>query len=556
MSLNSGRRTFLSLFSKAVLSSTLIPPFLSSCGNYPNRVILEGINSKTIDFLRSVPVIPVDPTDKDDLILAQGLNYQKIISWEDPISKNDYFGYNNDFTCFVPLGDSKEEGLLWVNHEYVNSFFINDLDWGDKKTKEQVEKEMYNVGGSIVHIKKKDGKWLVIEDSEYNRRITGLTPIPLNWDEPLAGKSTVMGTNSNCSGGLTPWGTILTCEENFQDYFGELKYENNQVVERTKGPYQWQDYYPFPSEHYGWVVEVDPITGNAQKHIALGRFSHECCTLYRLDDDRIVAYSGDDKKNEFIYKFVSSKPNSLKEGTLYVADTINGKWLSLNLEESELLKKHFLSQTEVLIRCREAARIVGATPQNRPEDIEIDPLTGEVYIALTNNSKVDDDHGSILKIDELGDYSSDSFKSETFISGGTESGLTCPDNLCFDLAGNLWVCSDMSTSKMNNPKGPYYPDFKNNALFVIPRHGAMAGRPIQVASAPRDAELTGPWFSPDFKTLFISVQHPGEKSTRGDLTSHWPANDGVSMPRPSVIAIEGDLLDKFMYLDKMVMTHG
>jgi len=315
--------------------------------------------------------------------------------------------------------------------------------------------------------------------------------------------------------------------------------------------YGWENFYKYPSEHYGWVVEVNPKDGTAQKHIALGRFAHECCTLYELADKRIVAYTGDDKNNEHLYKFISSKPSSLKEGTLYVADTINGKWLALDWENQPILKNKFKNQTEVLIRAREAAKLLGATALNRPEDIEIDPITGNIFVSLTNNKGKKDFHGSILKIEETkGAFDALTFKTTTYKAGGEANGFSCPDNLAFDLSGNLWMTTDMSGSAMNKADEPYM-SFKNNSLFVIPRYGKDAGKVIRVASAPKDAELTGPWFSPDGKTLFLSVQHPGEQTKDlNNPTSKWPF-DGDNIPKSAVVAITGDLIEKMNKLNQI-----
>lgn len=299
------------------------------------------------------------------------------------------------------------------------------------------------------------------------------------------------------------------------------------------------------------MVEINSKDGTAQKHLALGRFSHECCTLYELADKRVVAYSGDDSNDEHLYKFVSSKPNSLKEGTLYVADTINGKWLPLDWETQPVLKDKFKDQTEVLIRAREASKLLGATPLNRPEDIEIDPITGHIFITLTNNKPKNDYHGSILKIEETnGAFDALTFKVSIYKAGGEENGFSCPDNLAFDMAGNLWMTSDISGSSMNKPDKPYMP-FKNNSLFVIPRYGKDAGKVIRVASAPTDAELTGPWFSPDGKTLFLSVQHPGDETKDiKNPTSKFPF-DADGIPKPTVVAIQGDLIEKMNFLKQI-----
>jgi secreted PhoX family phosphatase len=518
-----------------------------SCGNAPSPIVKESISKTTLERLKKVVLKSISPSDIDDLVLTNGLNYHTIIKWGDNINTKDTFGFNNDFTCFIPLDkNNPKDGLLWVNHEYINPLFISGYNGKNKKrTKEQVTKEMYQVGGSIIRIKEEKGTWRIVENDPLNRRITAQTPMQLNWDEPIKGKNTVIGTLANCSGGITPWNTFLTCEENYDNFYGETVYDQNNKPQHIPSEYnKWEEFYTYPPEHYGWVVEVNPRNGLCQKHIALGRFAHECCTLYELEDKRVVAYSGDDDNDEHLYKFISSKPSSLKEGTLYVADTINGKWLPLDWEQQPILKQRFKNQTEVLIRAREASKLIGATPLNRPEDIEIDPISGNILITLTNNKPKNDFHGSILKIEETnGDFDALTFSASTHIAGGEETGFTCPDNLAFDLAGNLWITSDISGSSMNKIDNPYT-SFKNNALYVIPRFGKKAGEVIRVASAPKDAELTGPWFSPDGETLFLSVQHPGEQTKDiNNPTSTWPFDED-NIPKSAVVAIKGELIEK------------
>ncbi|WP_368855178.1 PhoX family phosphatase [Polaribacter sp. 20A6] len=172
-----------------------------------------------------------------------------------------------------------------------------------------------------------------------------------------------------------------------------------------------------------------------------------------------------------------------------------------------------------------------------------------MFVSLTNNKPKGDYHGSILKIEEKdGAFDALTFKAETYKAGGEASGFSCPDNLAFDLVGNLWMTSDMSGSAMNKVDTPYL-SFKNNSLFVIPRYGKDAGKVIRVATAPRDAELTGPWFSPDGKTLFLSVQHPGEQTKDlSNPTSTWPF-DKDNIPKPAVVAITGDLIEKMNKLN-------
>ena len=543
------RRSFISFIGKASLGAIVVPPFLMSSGNSPSPITGEKIAKETLERLKKVVLKSINPSEKDDLVLANGLHYHPIIKWGDPINKFDTFGFNNDFTCFIPLDDKNpKDGLLWVNHEYMNPLFVSEYNYrnkNQKRTKEQVDKEMYQVGGSIVRIKEENGTWNVVENDPLNRRITAKTPMKINWDSPIKGATTVIGTLANCSGGITPWKTFLTCEENYDNFYGETIYDqNNKPQHKPSTYYKWEQFYTYPPEHYGWVVEINPKDGSSQKHIALGRFAHECCTLYELEDKRVVAYSGDDANDEHLYKFISSTPSSLKEGTLYVADTINGKWLPLDWEQQPLLKQQFKNQTEVLIRAREASKLLGATPLNRPEDIEIDPISGNILISLTNNKPKKDFHGSILKIEETnGKFDALTFSASTYIAGGKETGFTCPDNLAFDLAGNLWITSDISGSSMNK-KDNQYTAFKNNALYVIPRHGKDTGNVIRVASAPKDAELTGPWFSPDGKTLFLSVQHPGEQTKDiTNPTSTWPFDED-NIPKPAVVAISGDLIEK------------
>ncbi|MFD2568128.1 PhoX family protein [Pseudotenacibaculum haliotis] len=552
------RRKFVSFLGKASLGTIITPPFLVGCGNTTTPIATENDSKENLNKLKELRLEALAASDKDDLLLTKGLDYHTIVKWGDKISDQDTFGFNNDFTCFIPLNkNNPKDGLLWVNHEYVNPLFASGFNYREYKnplqhrTLEQVNKEMYEVGGSIIRVKEENGKWKVVENDPLNRRITAQTPIQLNWDTPIKGKSTVIGTLSNCSGGITPWNTFLTCEENYDGFFGETIYDENNIATKEPSSYGWENFYDYPPEHYGWVVEINPKDGKAQKHVALGRFAHECCTLYELEDKRVVAYTGDDKVNEHLYKFISSKPGSLKEGTLYVADTKNGKWLPLDWESQPILKAKFKDQTEVLIRAREASKLLGATELNRPEDIEIDPITGNIFVTLTNNKRKKDYHGSILKIEETnGKFDALSFKATTYKAGGEENGFSCPDNLAFDLSGNLWMTSDMSGSAMNKKNGPYLP-FKNNSLFVIPRFGKKAGEVIRVASAPRDAELTGPWFSPDGKTLFLSVQHPGEQTK--DLnspTSKWPFDED-NIPKSAVVAITGDLIEKMNKLNQI-----
>lgn len=488
----------------------------------------------------------LDFSSEDQLRLAKGLSFSRLISWNDPINAKEKFGSCNDFISYFPF-ENDQEGLLCVNHEYPLPLFVSGYaNDSIPKTKAQVELEMDSVGVSVLHIKNENG-WFVIRDSKFNRRITGKTKIPFAAGEKVLGSNAAIGTLGNCAGGKTPWGTYLTCEENFQDYFGESHYDaKGERSKSSKFTYQWDKYFNYPPEHYGWVVEIDPKAAKAKKLTALGRFSHEGATVTLTKDSRPVVYMGDDKANQFIYKFIGDSAGSLEKGILYVANTKTGNWLPLDRKKNKILERYFLNQTDLLIRAREAAELVGATPQDRPEDIEVCPKTGAVYISLTNNSEKKNYFGSILKIVEKNDDPlSMEFSSSEFLAGGEENGFACPDNLAFDPAGNLWITCDMPfDAKKNIP----YKKFKNNGLFFVPMKGPDAGRAFLVATGPNESELTGPWFSPDGKTLFLSVQHPGEFTK--DLsapTSHWP-DGGNAIPKSTVVAISGPFLEQALQL--------
>lgn len=496
-------------------------------------------------FAKGLPFTPLGSTQADDLVLSQGFRYHIVLRWRDRLnSKGELFGFNNDYLAYLPLDPKNpNEGLMWVNHEFHDPYLNSGWRPGTLHTKEQVDIERKEVGGSIVHIKKSGDQWHLVNDSKFNRRLDAFTTIPFVTERPILGKRAAIGTFANCAGGVTPWGTVLSCEENYHNFIGEARYqEGRRTIQPPPQDLSWLPHADLPPEHYGWVVEVDLKTGSAKKLTALGRFAHECATTALTPDGRCVVYSGHDAEDEHIYKFISSRPGSLEHGVLYAADTINGRWLPLDRKLDPRLHKAFKDQTDLLIRTAEAAKIVGATPHDRPEDIEIDPFTGAVFISLTMSKKRNNPYGSILKIVEKDrNPASLEFNASTFKSGGDE--FACPDNMVFDGKGNLWLCTDMSGGSLY--KEPYT-RFGNNGLFYIPLSGDHAGRAFKVASAPPGAEFTGPCFSPDFKTLFLSVQHPGEGGkdpTR--IISHWP-DGGQAMPSPCVVAIEGPSLDRLV----------
>ncbi|MGM0879644.1 MAG: PhoX family protein [Bacillota bacterium] len=495
---------------------------------------------------------PIQPSKEDKLILPKNFKYDVVAAFDDVINKaGEKFGQGADYNAYFPIKGSNTRGLLVTNHEYTNIFSLGPIV-DEKMTAEQIQKDLYYQGMSVIEVyRDEDGTWKMDTSSKYARRINGMTKFditgPAKGSAALGNATTATGTFANCSGGVTLWNTVLSCEENYADTAANAK---------------------LPETHYGWVVEVDPFDQSyLKKHTALGRFNHENTAMGMAADGRVVVYMGDDKKDACVYKFVSKgKYDTLKgranaalleEGTLYVANLKSGKWLPVTIEavtkvlnnekfknpygvsasKEDLLKK-FKSQADVVTYCHEAALLVGGTPTDRPEDIEISPFDNTVFICHTNNDIHGNIHGHITRIFESGnDLGSLEFDFEIFAAGGRQSGFSSPDNLAFDSNGNLWVVTDISTSSHN--KG-VYKSFMNNGLFVIPTSGAGKGTALQFASGPVDAELTGPFFTPDEQTLFLSVQHPGEMTT--DLskpTSTWPHRPGDTKARCGVVAISG-----------------
>ncbi|CAG7635026.1 hypothetical protein PAESOLCIP111_03617 [Paenibacillus solanacearum] len=495
---------------------------------------------------------PIEPSKADELILPNGFKYDVVAAFDDIINEaGEKFGQGSDYNAFFPINGSNVHGLLVNNHEYTNIFGLGPIV-GGKMSQDQLEKNLYYQGMSVIEVlRDESGVWQMDTSSKYARRINGFTTFeftgPANRSSALNHASTAQGTFANCSGGVTFWNTVLSCEENFSE-----------TAEASK----------LPSTHYGWVVEIDPFDGSfLKKHTALGRFNHENTAMGLTKDRRIVVYMGDDKKDACVYKYISNgkyvpeqgRSNSalLTDGTLYVANLKNGKWIPVTYEalskvlasekfkapagvkgSREELMKQYQSQADVVTNCHEAALMLGGMPTDRPEDIEISPFDNTVFICHTNNDAHGNIHGHITRIFETdNDLGSLEFDFEIFAAGGRQSGFSSPDNLAFDSRGNLWVVTDISSSSTNQG---VYTAFMNNGLFVIPTAGPSKGAAMQFASGPKDCELTGPFFTPDERTLFLSVQHPGENTT--DLskpTSLWPHREGDSKARCAVVAISG-----------------
>ncbi|NRA46655.1 MAG: DUF839 domain-containing protein [Oligoflexales bacterium] len=494
----------------------------------------QGNSNKQKGFVSS-GFEPLEPRLGDRVDLANGFSSYVLAKMGDQINQQgDRFGDCCDFTAFLP-GQSKDQAFLWVNHEYINVGVLYEKDMkGKDKSKAQIDRERRLVGGSFLELKKVGQRYMVKSDSSLAFRLDGFSQIPLVGP---AGGETAIGTMGNCSGGLTPWGSILSAEENVDDYTN------------PSNPYYygWSEHYTLNPKHYGYIVEIDPKNKSARKLTSLGRFAHEGACIHVANNGQVVAYMGDDARFECLYKFVSAKKVSgnperdrdlLVEGTLYVANLKTGSWEALTPEHPKLkASANFSSQSEICTETRTAAKIVGGTPLNRPEGIAIDPATGTVLIALTNNSKSGDYHGSILAIQEANqDHASLEFSSETVLTGGPSSGISCPDNLAIGPGGFLWAGMDISSTSMG--KG-VYKAFPRNGFHRIEADecGNLYARRLLLA--PYGAEVTGPSFSNDGQSLFLSIQHPGEGSyvATDKLTSHWPIGGGK--PISSVIVVDG-----------------
>ncbi len=545
--------------------------------------------------------VPVARLEQDDVVVPDGYEKQVLVRWGDAISGEEIqdpvrctaaeqarrAGMHHDGMHFFPLHEeadpeSSAHGLLAINHEYTDDGLLHEggQDGGQGWSAERIAKSQAAHGVSIVEVRRnrESGEWYLVPDSFYARRLTGgwapaAVAVDMAFDGPAAEPALhpllgsrifageervgegrrVFGTLGNCSAGPTPWGTFLTCEENFSDYFVAPEDVDDDIVARniraysfktrkaSKKKYRWHEHdprfdlgtkqdggiaadYSYESHRYGWVVEVDPYDPQSTpiKHTALGRFKHEGATVTIAPDGRIVVYMGDDEKFQYIYKFVSaeawsreSRASPLSRGTLYVArfdDSGSGEWLPLTVDalRDRLAPddQRFRDQAEVLVFAREAAQVLGATAMDRPEWIAVDPVSGEVYCTLTNNvdrgepgkegvdranPRAANAFGHILRWREsAGDASAASFEWDLFVLCGERSAagdFACPDGLWLDRRGVLWIQTDAASKDLYERDG-------NTGELAFRGDFAFAGHNQMLALDPATREirrfLTGP----------------------------------------------------------------
>jgi secreted PhoX family phosphatase len=563
-----GRRRLL----KAGLAAFVTAMPVWGCAARGTSAPLLGFNAVPVSAADSVTVPP-------------GYRVQVLSRWGDPLgldigapefrmdggnSAADQAlqaGMHHDAIELFPLPSGN--ALLAVNYEYTDDGLLHP-DGMKTWSAEKVLKSQAAHGVGVLEVAFQNSEWKVVKASKYARRITAYTPMrmsgPARDSQLVAGE--VLGTINNCGGGRTPWGTYLTCEENFNGYFanaGAIPPEQRRYGISARGAgYRWHEFdrrfdaqaTPAEPNKFGWVVEIDPYEPAAQpvKRTALGRFKHEGAMVVLAGDGRVVVYMGDDERFEYIYKFVSkgtfnpanraANRDVLDEGTLYAAKFSahgQGEWIALP------------QTAEALVFTRIAADQAGATKMDRPEWLAMHPVTQDVYVTLTNNDRRGGDgqpgtdaanprasnvYGHIIRWRELGgDPAASKFRWELFALGGEEKGFGSPDGLWFDPRGVLWIQTDVSTSILN--RGPYA-KLGNNQMLAA---DVASGEIRRFLTGPAGCEVTGVTLAPDGRTMFVNIQHPGEPASERSnpdaprAVSNWPDQRSDGRPRSATVAI-------------------
>ena len=523
-------------------------------------------------------------------------------------------GDHHDGMHFFGLNDNGEldpnasnRGILCVNHENITQFLMHESAAvsrdaaGVRDSVDEVRKEQRAHGVSCIEVVRDEatGQFTVVKDSPYNRRITAVTPTELHG--PAAGSDLLQtrysqdglsgrGTLNNCANGYTPWGTYLTCEENYHIYFkGESPYRNR---------YEWAELAGHPDEtddefgrfdlaatgasaahdfrneanQFGYVVEIDPRRPDTapRKRTALGRFAHEGVWTARVvAGEPLVFYTGDDSRFQCIYKFVSAKAYAadnagtpldigdayMNEGTLYVArfdvDEATrvqaGEWVALDMNNQALVDAGFDSLAAILVNTREAASVAGGTPMDRPEWGAVNPRNGEVYFTLTNNTRRTAEQtdaanprgpnpdGHIIRLRENGnDPSGTSFAWDIFLFGSGKdsdmnfSGLTA-DNEFTDCDG-LWF--DPAGLLWIQTDGGQPDGNHNQMLAAIP--GAVEDGGIDAGNVDETLRrfLVGP-IGCEITGIDMTPDRRSmfiniQHPDEDDTGGHWPASDDAA----------------------------
>jgi uncharacterized protein len=576
----------------------------------------------------------ISTSSGDAIVVPEGYTADVMYRWGDPIlatapafkgdasetwvEQEQQAGDNHDGINFFPYPgtDGNSRGILAMNHEYINPEYIhNAANFNKPEIPANTKKQLAAHGVSVIEVQRNSaGKWEYVKNSPYNRRITGYTPITISG--PAAGNDLlktsadasgkeVLGTLNNCGAGQTPWGTYITCEENFNGYFGTdapgwtaNTLQNRYGVSAAGFGYGWHkgdprfDLNVNPNEpnRHGWVVEIDPYAPSSKpkKRTALGRFKHENAECVLSKTNKAVVYTGCDERNEYLYKFVStgsydpankaSGTDLLDSGTLYVArfdaGTVTGDnqgtgvWLPLVHGENGLTAENgFANQAEVLIKARQAADRVGATMMDRPEWVAANRTkAGEVFLACTNNNRrgstpassnmvngsttaatarpaMDEANpravnnwGHIIRINETGaDAAATAFNWDIFVIAGNpaltdapkkgsanidaSNTFNSPDGIQVDPEGRLWIQTDGSYGNTGD-----YVNQGNNQMLVAD----IATKKItRFLVGPAGCEVTGVCWTPDGRTMFINIQHPGEVTgstgTHPNAPAGWTA---------------------------------
>ncbi len=603
------RRTLL----RGSAAAAFLAPLAGAAGLGGCATAGGGAGGSPLLGFKSVPV-----SNADTVIVPEGYSVQVIAPWGDPVGlsgdnpafkpdatntaaqQEAQFGMHHDGIHYFAQNGSMS-GLLVMNHEYVDDGLLHP-DGNKTWNAEKVRKAQAAHGVSVCEVTNKAGRWEVVRPSPWARRITARTPIVFGGPaagHPLlrtaadgAGRR-VLGTLNNCASGITPWGTYLTCEENFIFYFkgpDQPDAHQRRWGLRKGDPvgYRWHEHderfdasrHPNEPNRFGWVVEIDPFNPSQVpvKRTALGRAAHEGATVATTRDGRAVVYMGEDARFEYIYKFVSRdriKPGGypanaelLDHGTLYVARFDadgRGRWTPLVHGQGPLTAANgFADHGELLIKTRQASDLLGATKMDRPEWIAVGPQ-GWVYCTLTNNSsrggkdmpavdaanpRANNSMGHIIRWKEDGDHDGLSFQWNHFVLAGDPFNdrqeakgnvkgdpFGCPDGLWTDARGVLWIQTDMSTSAMG--KGELATLGNNQMLAADPATGDVR----RFLVGPIGCEITGATGTPDGRTMFINIQHPGESpSERSDPAapqriSDWPDKQPGGRPRSATVVI-------------------